>query len=95
MNSKQFFCLLSLTLGTLGLAWPAPVRQRGEPDQVRDVFVETRAKAPSAKGRAHPAHPRQQPPVPRSARFIGLGYTLLQRDANGNPVRVSAAQEFQ
>lgn len=89
MNSKPFFCLLSLTLGTLvtlGWSWPTMAWQRGGPDKVRDVFVETRAKAPSSRGRSRSTAAKKG--------VIGLGYTLVQRDPQGNAVRVSPAREF-
>ncbi len=74
----------------------APAQKKSAADDVRDAFLVTRVKATADKqdkpAKANPATGRKL--IVKTNSSIGLGYTVYQRDASGNPVRASQSREF-
>ena len=97
MNFKHLCSLLSLALA-VSLSWLTPAAQRDLNDEVRDAFLVTRQKISAEAGSKPATSPRATRRRSTGARLstgrIGLGYTLYKRDADGQPVRISPAQEF-
>ncbi len=86
MKTKLLLLLLACLSG-----WTLAQHPDANSD-VRKAFLITRPKAatkPAPKTRAKPRRLNAAVNAP-----LGLGYTLYQRDRNGDPVRVDAAQEF-
>ena len=86
MKTKLLLLLLACLSG-----WTLAQNPDANSD-VRKAFLITRPKAatkPAPKTRAKPRRLNAAVNAP-----LGLGYTLYQRDRNGDPVRVDAAQEF-
>jgi len=106
MDAKRLFCSLLLILMA---HLPAPAQQRDKAGDAREAFLVTRdsylvtrQKVQVDKG-AKPASGARATRLPQvgnsgatgaSARPIGLGYTLFQKDADGKPVRVNPSREF-
>ncbi|HZS06879.1 MAG TPA: DUF4384 domain-containing protein [Blastocatellia bacterium] len=95
------FSSIFLLLAVLSPALPA--QQSGDEETSRGAFLITRTKPAggSAGTKAPPAGNHNKPPVtgkpaktPAPVPAVGLGYTLYQKDADGNPVRVEASREF-
>jgi hypothetical protein len=82
MNTKPLFPLLLLIIFA-SLFLPVPAQRSGADDEVRDAFLVSRQAKNSARA-------NRRPP----ARRIGVGYTLYQRNANGDPARVPVTKEF-
>jgi hypothetical protein len=76
------------------LSSPAPAQKRDQVDDVRDAFLVTRKRVSADK--SGPPAGGGRPTAAKAARavLIGLGYSLYQRDPNGNPVRVAPSREF-
>lgn len=97
MNPNYIFRMLSIML-VASLALLVSAQERSSDENTRGAFLITRPKTASGKptpaSSAKPATgktgaAKTAAPVP-----LGLGYTLYQRDASGNPVRVDAARQF-
>jgi len=74
-----------IVLGSLPL--PELAQKKPPADEVRDAFLVSRPKVQPG--------PRPRPNQTKGATTpLGLGYTVYQRDASGQPVRVSMAKEF-
>src|SRR5690242_15934510 len=85
-----------LVIVALGSLAPLGLAQKNQSvDDVRDAFLVSRPKSQpdQQKKPAGPVRPRPRQSG-SSAAPLGLGYTVYHRDANGQPVRVSMAKEF-
>ncbi len=95
MNTRSL-ALLSLLILPLIPPSPTSAQKKSADDSVRDTFLYTRVKIPAEKPgkpmRAVPTTGRRQ--TGKANHPIGLGYTVYQRDADDNPVRVSESREF-
>ncbi len=95
MNTQMLTRWLPLIFLSILLS-PIHAQKKGEADDLRDAFLVTRVKVPAEKQSkpvtAGPARGRKQ--AGKTDLHIGLGYTIYQRDANGNPVRVPQSREF-
>lgn len=93
-----FQLIIVIALGNLASAQLA--QKKYQPDDPRDAFLVSRQKAGTGQQNkpSRPAGARQNKPKPQGAQTgigpLGIGYTLYQRDATGQPLRVSSAKEF-